>query len=71
MRSAYIDTDSFLSLGEVDLYEFLTWMLVSMQKVDKELMDDLRALFDSLDETQSNSIQKEDLILMAQKRVKE
>lgn len=71
MRSAYIDTDFFLSLGEVDLYEFLTWMLVSMQKVDKELMDDLRALFDSLDETQSNSIQKEDLILMAQKRVKE
>lgn len=53
--------------GEVDLFEFLTFMLASMQKVDKEMMEELKELFESLDETKSNSIQKEDLaILMAQ-----
>lgn len=53
--------------GEVDLFEWLTFMLVSMKQVDKEMMENLKALFESLDETKSNSIQKEDLILMAQK----
>mmetsp|Transcript_38379 Transcript_38379/g.65561 ORF Transcript_38379/g.65561 Transcript_38379/m.65561 type:complete len:142 (+) Transcript_38379:902-1327(+) len=54
--------------GEVDLFEFLRFMLSSMEKVDKELMDDLKDLFESLDETRSNSIQKEDLILIAQNK---
>lgn len=39
-----------------------------MQKVDMELMNELKDLFDSLDETRSNSIQKEDLLIMAQIR---
>mmetsp|Transcript_22273 Transcript_22273/g.28559 ORF Transcript_22273/g.28559 Transcript_22273/m.28559 type:complete len:103 (-) Transcript_22273:374-682(-) len=56
------------SEGEVDLFEFLRFMLSSMEKVDKELMDDLKDLFESLDETRSNSIQKEDLILIAQNK---
>ncbi|KAL9187175.1 hypothetical protein ACHAXT_010895 [Thalassiosira profunda] len=54
--------------GEVDLFEFLKFMLGSgMQKVDPGMMDDLKTLFISLDETRSNSLQKEDLILIAQK----
>jgi len=52
--------------GEVDLFEFLSFMLSKMQKVDMELMNELKDLFESLDETQSNSIQKEDLLIMAQ-----
>jgi len=52
--------------GEVDLFEFISFMLSKMQKVDMELMNELKDLFESLDETQSNSIQKEDLLIMAQ-----
>lgn len=54
--------------GEVDFFEFVSFMLVSMQKVDKELMDELEDLFKRMDKTRSNSIQKEDLILLAQQR---
>ena len=42
-------------------------MLGSMQKVDTEMMYDLKALFESLDETKSNSIQKEDLAILMTK----
>ena len=52
--------------GEVDLFEWLTFMLVSMKQVDRDMMDNLKALFESLDKTNSNSIQTEDLILLAQ-----
>ena len=54
--------------GEVDLFEFISFMLSKMQKVDMELMNELKDLFESLDETRSNSIQKEDLMLIAQIR---
>ena len=54
--------------GEVDLFEFISFMLSKMQKVDMELMNELKDLFESLDETRSNSIQKEDLLIMAQIR---
>ena len=54
--------------GEVDLFEFVSFMLSKMQKVDMELMNELKDLFESLDETRSNSIQKEDLMLIAQIR---
>ena len=43
-------------------------MLAAMQKVDNEMMDDLKELYESLDKNGSNSIQKEDLMLMAQMR---
>ena len=42
-------------------------MLTSMGKVDRELMTELRQLFEKLDKTGSNSIQKEDLLLLAKK----
>ena len=54
--------------GEVDLFEFISFMLSKMQMVDVELMNELKDLFESLDETRSNSIQKEDLLLIAQIR---
>ena len=60
-----MDTDNS---GEVDLFEFCSFMLSKMQKVDMELMNELKDLFESLDETRSNSIQKEDLMLIAQIR---
>ena len=47
--------------GEVDLFEFMSFMLSKMGKVDIEMMNDLKDLFESLDETLSNTIQKEDL----------
>ena len=54
--------------GEVDLFEFMSFMLSKMGKVDIEMMNDLKDLFESLDETLSNTIQKEDLLLLAQIR---
>lgn len=55
--------------GEVDLFEFMKFMLGSMKKVDGEMMDGLKELFQRLDVNRSNSIQKEDLILIAQKEI--
>ena len=43
-------------------------MLGSMQKVEPEMMMDLRELFEKLDVNGSGTIQKEDLVLMAQKK---
>ena len=60
-----MDTDKD---GQVDLFEFLTFMLGSMQKVDKEMMDDLKALFDKLDASGDGYLQKEDLVLIARKK---
>ena len=53
---------------EVDQFEFLTFMLGSMQKVEPVMMMDLRDLFEKLDVNGSGTIQKEDLVLMAQKK---
>lgn len=55
--------------GEVDLFEFLTFMLGSMQKVDAKMMNELKDLFESFDLNGSNSIQKEDIFLLAKKRI--
>eukprot|EP00957_Ditylum_brightwellii_P164738 12542624-Ditylum_brightwellii.AAC.1 len=35
--------------GDVDMAEFLSFMLVAMQKVDKESVDEIKALFNKLD----------------------
>ena len=43
-------------------------MLSSMQKVEPEMMMDLKDIFESLDVNGSGTIQKEDLMLMAQRK---
>ena len=53
---------------EVDQFEFLTFMLASMQKVEPEMMMDLKDLFERLDVNGSGTVQKEDLVLAAKKR---
>jgi len=55
--------------GMVSMDEFLAFMLVALQKVDKETIDELRVLFKSLDVTQNGSLDKDDLIQMANSRV--
>ena len=52
----------------MDQFEFVTFMLSSMQKVEPEMMMDLKDLFESLDFNGSGTIQKEDLMLMAQRK---
>lgn len=56
------------SYREVDQFEFLTFMLSSMQKVEPEMMMDLKDLFERLDVNGSGTVQKEDLVLAAKKR---
>ena len=53
---------------EVDQFEFLTFMLASMRKVEPEMMMDLKDVFERLDVNGSGTVQKEDLVLAAQKR---
>lgn len=48
--------------GEVDFGEFLSFMLVALQKVDKESIDELKRLFDSLDKDGNGVLDKEDLV---------
>jgi potassium channel subfamily K len=54
--------------GLVSMEEFLVFMLVALQKVDKETIDDLRALFRSLDVTRDGNLGKDDLIRTANSR---
>jgi len=48
--------------GMVDMEEFLTFMLVALQKVDKKFIDDLRNIFHSLDKNDNGMIDKDDLV---------
>jgi Ca2+-binding EF-hand superfamily protein len=43
-------------------------MLVSMQKVDQDLIDEIRELFVRLDAQENGVLQKRDLELLAQRR---
>ena len=43
-------------------------MLASMRKVEPEMMMDLKDVFERLDVNGSGTVQKEDLVLAAQKR---
>lgn len=54
--------------GDVTMGEFLSFMLVAMQKVDQESIDELKALFRSLDADNSGALQKEDLMILAERR---
>lgn len=53
--------------GSVSLDEFLSFMLVAMQKVDKEAVDGLIEIFKRLDADGSGTLQKADLILLTQR----
>jgi hypothetical protein len=48
--------------GSVDMEEFLCFMLVALQKVDKETIDDLKDAFYGLDKNGNGQIDKEDLV---------
>lgn len=50
------------SNGEVDLGEFLSFMLVALQKVDQDSMDELKALFSSLDTDGNGVLNHDDLV---------
>ena len=60
-----MDTDHS---GGVDEAEFLTFMLLAMQKVDEDLMAELRRQFRELDETGNGLLQRADLVMRARKR---
>lgn len=54
--------------GRVDELEFVTFMLLAMQKVDMRMMNDLKHLFHALDAGKDGFIQKEDLITLRQRK---
>jgi len=54
-----MDTDKD---GRVSESEFLAHMLVAIQKIDKEDVDEIRALFRSLDRSKTGYINKGDLV---------
>ena len=60
-----LDTDHDGNVTEV---EFLSHMLVSMQKVDQDLVDELRELFVTLDAQENGVLQKRDLEILAQRK---
>jgi hypothetical protein len=62
-----MDTDDD---GVVNEVEFLTFMLVAMKKVDRELIDRIREHFHHLDLTNSGTLVRADLELMAKKRLR-
>jgi len=55
--------------GEVSELEFIEFMLKTMKKVDQNLLDDLHASFKKMDADGSGSLQKEDLELLAKKKL--
>ena len=56
--------------GVVKEVEFLTFMLVAMKKVDRELIDRIREHFHLLDLTNSGTLTRADLEAMAKKRLR-
>jgi len=50
--------------------EFLSFMLVAMQKVDKESVDEIKALFNKLDVDNSGTLSKDDLKIMTKRKQK-
>lgn len=54
------------SNGEVELGEFLSFMLVALQKVDQESIDELVSLFKSLDSNGNGVLDKDDIIELAE-----
>jgi potassium channel subfamily K, other eukaryote len=54
--------------GQVDLGDFLSFMLVALQKVDKKSIDELKTTFKSLDKNGNGTLEKEDLADLVQER---
>jgi len=54
--------------GKVCQLDFITFMLLAMQKVDRKTMKDLTSLFKALDAGKNGFIEKEDLILLRQRK---
>jgi len=54
--------------GHVSKLDYLEFMLVEMQLVDKGVLDELESQFDRLDMTKGGSVSKKDLILMVKMR---
>ena len=48
--------------GEVSELEFLTYMLVALQKVDRDDIDDIKKAFRKLDGTKTGKINMQDLL---------
>jgi len=62
--------------GEVDRSEFVTYMLLAMQKVTSDDIDMLNAAFDQLDVTQTGTVNRSDVraasfVQLLKKRVKD
>ena len=55
--------------GEVDLMEFVEFMLISLGKVDRELLEQIKSRFKKLDVDKSGNLTRDDLIQLAQKRM--
>jgi hypothetical protein len=55
--------------GEVSELEFIEFMLKTMKKVDQNLLDDLHRQFKKMDADGSGSLQKEDLELIAKRKI--
>lgn len=55
--------------GTVTRAEFLEFMLVAMNQVDQELLENLKEHFDRLDYDKSGTLDKSDLITMAQNKL--
>jgi potassium channel subfamily K len=53
--------------GMVDMEEFLCFMLVALQKVDRESIDDLKTIFRSLDKNGNGMIDQDDLVDLAER----
>lgn len=55
--------------GTVSKAEFLEFMLVATDQIDQETLDNLKEHFDRLDKDKSGSLDKADLINMAQSKL--
>jgi Ca2+-binding EF-hand superfamily protein len=55
--------------GNVSRAEFLEFMLVAMNKVDKEFIDDMRGHFERLDADNTGFLSRDDLIASAKRKL--
>lgn len=58
-----MDTDAD---GKVSREEFLCFMLVALQKVDRETVEQLKSIFDSLDTNRNGLLEEQDIVELAE-----
>ena len=56
--------------GEVSKLDYVEFMLLTLKKVDPDLLNELHQQFDQLDTNRSGSLTKQDLERLAKKRLK-